>query len=97
MKKDVIAIPLLPFTDEEEAALADKLNGMQPAALEHYVESARLALGNKALDASWRPRIQVGLDRAEAVLASQALLPPVVAEPPPPVAVKATRAKKVEA
>ena len=96
MKKDAIAVPLLPFTDDEQTALADKLTAMDSAALGHYVESARLALGNKALDASWRPRIQVGLDRAEAVLLSQSLLPPVV-EAPPPVAVKAAKAKKIEA
>ena len=95
MKKDVIAIPLLPFTEEEETALAEKLTAMDSVALGHYVDSARLALGNRALDPSWRPRIQVGLDRAEAVLLSQSLIPPVVAEPPPPVPVKASRAKKV--
>ena len=61
MKKDRIALPLDPFTEDEETALADKLNAMDAVALAHYVESARLALGNKALDASWRPRIQIGL------------------------------------
>ena len=97
MKKDAIAVPLLPFTDDEQTALADKLTAMDPTALGHYVESARLALGNKALDASWRPRIQIGLDRAEAVQLSQSLLPPVAPEAPPPVAVKPAKAKKVEA
>lgn len=94
MKKDVIATPLLPFTDEEEAALDAKLNAMDGVALGAYAESAKLALGNRALDASWRPRIQLGLTRAEAVIAAQALIPPVVAEPPAPVVVKAAKASK---
>lgn len=94
MKKDVIAIPLLPFTDDEEAALDAKLNAMDSVALATYAESAKLALGNRALDASWRPRIQLGLARAEAVIAAQALLPPVVEEPPAPVVAKAAKTTK---
>jgi hypothetical protein len=68
MKKDLIATPLQPFTDDEETALSDRLGAMDETALGHYVESAKLALGNKALDKSWRPRIQFGLERAEAAL-----------------------------
>lgn len=94
MKKDVIATPLLPFTDDEEAALDAKLNAMDAAALGTYVESAKLALGNRALDASWRPRIQLGLTRAEAVIAAQALLPIAVDEPAPPVVPKAAKTAK---
>lgn len=93
MKKDVIAVPLLPFTEEEEAALDEKLNAMDAVALAAYAESAKLALGNRALDASWRPRIQHGLTRAEAVIAAQALLPPA-ADEPPPVAAKAAKTAK---
>ena len=94
MKKDVVAIPLLPFTEEEEAALDLKLNAMDSLALAAYAESAKLALGNRALDASWRPRIQHGLARAQAVIAAQALIEPAVEEPPPPVAAKAAKAAK---
>ncbi len=100
MKKDTIAIPLLPFTEEEEAALVAKLTAMDSVALGHYVDSAKLSLANKALDPSWQPRIALGLNRAEAVLLSQSLMPPVVADAPPPVAAKAaktSKAKTVEA
>jgi len=94
MKKDVISLPLLPFTDEEEAALSERLTAMDGVALGRYVESARLSLGNKGLDASWRPRIQIGLERAEAVLLAQSLLPPVVVEEEPAPAPKAAKAAK---
>ncbi len=73
MKKDVIATPLLPFSDEEETALIERLAAMDSAALTHYTESARLSLANKGLDASWRPRIEIGLQRAEVALAKQLL------------------------
>ena len=81
MKKDLIAVPLLPFTDEEEAALVDRMAGMSAAALGHYVESAKLSLGNRALDPSWQPRIAMGLARAEAALLTLSLLPPPPVEP----------------
>ena len=93
MKRDMIAAPLLPFTEDEETALAAKLNALDPAALGHYVDSARLSLGNDALDPSWRPRIQFGLDQAEAVLLTQSLAPPAPAQEPPP----AAKARKVAA
>ncbi|MEO8080364.1 MAG: hypothetical protein ABI641_07530 [Caldimonas sp.] len=73
MKKDVIATPLLPFSDDEETALIERLAAMDSAALTHYTESARLSLANKGLDASWRPRIEIGLQRAEVALAKQLL------------------------
>jgi hypothetical protein len=97
MKKDVIATPLLPFTDEEEAALVERLAAMDSAALGHYVASAKLSLSNKALDPSWQPRIAVGLKRAEEALLTQSLMEPVVAEPPPPVAAKAAKTAKPKA
>lgn len=96
MKKDVIAVPLLPFTEDEQAALAERLAAMDSVALGHYADSARQALGNKALDASWRPRIQHGLAQAEAELARQALLEPVVAVDEP-AAAKSTKTKKAAA
>ena len=100
MKKDTIALPLLPFIEDEETALTERLTAMDSVALGHYADSARQALGNRALDASWRPRIQHGLERAEEVIAAQALLEPVVAEEAPPETAKpakATRAKKAAA
>ena len=97
MKKDVIASPLLPFTEDEEAALTERLAAMDSIALGHYADSARQALGNRALDASWRPRIQHGLTQAEAAIAAQALLEPVaVVEEAPAAPAKASRSKKAK-
>jgi hypothetical protein len=73
MKKDVVSAPLLPFTADEEEALVAKLGAMSVAGLTHYVESAQLALANKALDPSWRPRVELGLQRAQAALREETL------------------------
>jgi hypothetical protein len=87
MKRDVVSAPLLPFTATEEEALVAKLDAMGLPGLTHYVESAQLALANKALDASWRPRVELGLLRAEAALQRETLRAatavPVVPEPAP--------------
>jgi hypothetical protein len=80
MKKDVIATPLLPFTSDEESALVERLGAMDSAALSHYVESARLALGNTALDPSWRPRVEIGLKHAEAAVLKDAAAAAVALE-----------------
>lgn len=98
MKKDLILPPLPPFTAEEELALAAKLDTMDGAALAHYVDSAQLALRNTALDASWRPRVEIGLRYAEAAAikeaatAAAAVEAPVVAPAPTPKAKKAAAA-----
>ena len=68
MQKDTIAIPLEPFTPEEEAALFDKLDVLSIPELENYIGSAQNSLRNRGLDPSWRPRVAVGLQRAEIVL-----------------------------
>ena len=96
MKKDLNLMPLEPFTADEELALAEKLDAMNPAALAHYVESAQLALRNTALDPSWRPRVEIGLKYAEAAVLKEAAAAPAVVEPatPPPAA---TKSKKVAA
>jgi len=93
MKKDLNLTPMLPFTSEEESALVDKLDAMNPAALAHYVESAQLALRNTALDPSWRPRVEFGLKHAQVAALREP--PPelvVAAEPPPAAAKKAAAA-----
>lgn len=68
MQKDTTPKPMEPFTPEEERALVDKLDGMSVAALQHYVATARAALGSKALAATWRPRIEFGAGHAEQAL-----------------------------
>ena len=97
MKKELNLPPLLPFTSDEESALAEKINAMTPAALAHYVESAQLALRNTALDPSWRPRVEFGLKQAEAAALREAMAPPIVATPPQAPVAPPAKAKKVAA
>jgi hypothetical protein len=72
MRKDLIATPLPPFTSEEESALVERLGTMDAAALDHYVDSAERALGNSALEPSWRPRVEFGLKQAQAAIVKEA-------------------------
>jgi len=96
MKKDLILPPLPPFTAEEELALAARLDAMDGAALAHYVDSAQLALRNTALDASWRPRVEIGLRYAEAAVLKEAATAAAAVEAPV-VAAPAPKAKKAAA
>ena len=100
MKKDVIATPLPPFTADEETILVEKLGAMDAAALGHYVDCAHLALGNTALDPSWRSRVEIGLKYAEAAVLKDAAATAIadkeaaLVAPQPPLPGKA---RKVEA
>ena len=102
MKKDIVSAPLLPFTASEEEALVAKLDALSLPALTHYVESAQQALANKGLDPSWRPRVELGLLRAEAALsretirAAEAVEAPAPAPAPAP-AVRSSKAKAAKA
>ena len=96
MKKDLILPPLPPFTADEELALAARLDAMDGAALAHYVDSAQLALRNTALDASWRPRVEIGLRYAEAAVLKEAATAAAAVEAPV-VAAPAPKAKKAAA
>jgi hypothetical protein len=93
-----------PFTSDEETALYDKLDRLTVAELESYIGSAKNSLGNRALNATWRPRIELALKRAEIVHtreeAAAALIaaePPVVAAVPAPKAKKMTKSAKAKA
>ena len=68
MKKELTVPILEPYTAEEEAALVEKLQALDAAALSAYVESAQNSLGNKALALSWRPRIEFSLRVAQQAL-----------------------------
>ena len=68
MQKDIVPKPVDPFTLEEERGLVDKLDGLSVASLESYIASARASLGNNALAATWRPRIEFGVRHAELAL-----------------------------
>ena len=96
MKKDLILPPLPPFTADEELALAARLDAMDGPALAHYVDSAQLALRNTALDASWRPRVEIGLRYAEAAVLKEAATAAAAVEAPV-VAAPAPKAKKAAA
>ena len=92
MLKETISVPLEPFTPEEEAALFDKLDVLSIPELENYIGSAQNSLRNRLLEPSWRPRVAVGLQRAEIVLVRETAAAALRAESPPeevPVPVKA--------
>jgi len=93
MIKDPIAVPLEPFTREEEAALFDKLDALSVPQLESYIGSANNSLQNRALAPSWRPRVEIGLQHAEIALVRETAAAALRAEAPPPVEVVAVAAK----
>ena len=99
MKKDIVSAPLLPFTASEEEALVAKLDALSLPALAHYVESAHQALANKGLDPSWRPRVELGLLKAEAALSRETLRAAEAVEVPaaPPAPPARSKAKAAEA
>ena len=95
MPRDTVTAPMEPFTAEEETALYDKLDRLSVAELESYIGSARNSLGNRALNASWRPRIELALARAEIVhVREEAAAALLAAEPPPVVVAPVAKAKR---
>jgi len=93
MIKDPIAVPLEPFTREEQAALFEKLDALSVAQLESYIGPAHNSLQNKALAPSWRPRVELGLQHAELALVRETAAAALRAEAPPPAEVVAVTAK----
>ena len=100
MHKDTVTAPMEPFTQDEQTALFEKLDRLSVAELESYIGSAKNSMGNKALNATWRPRIELALRRAEIVhVREEAAAALLAAEPPPvvpPPAVKAKRTTKAQ-
>ena len=84
MHKDTILTPLEPFTPEEQAALFDKLDMLSVAELENYIGLAQNSLRHKGLEPSWRPRVEIGLQRAEIVLVREAAAAALKAQTPEP-------------
>ena len=68
MQKDIVPKPVEPFTLEEERGLVDKLDALSVESLESYIASARASLGNNALAATWRSRIEFAARHAEQAL-----------------------------
>jgi hypothetical protein len=93
MHKDTIATPLEPFTAEEESALFGKLDSLSIPELENYIGLAQNSLRNKGLEPTWRPRVAIGLQRAEIVLVREAAAQALRAEAPPPEVPAPTKAK----
>jgi hypothetical protein len=95
MHKDTVTAPMEPFTSDEETALYAKLDRLSVAELESYIGSAKNSLGNRALNATWRPRIELALARAEIVhTREEAAAALIAAEPPIVVAVPAPKPKR---
>ena len=68
MKKDPIILPMLPYTSDEETALAAKLQALSASELIQYIQAAETSLNNSGLAPTWRPRIELGLSIAKAAL-----------------------------
>lgn len=64
----MIIPPMLPYTSDEETALAAKLQALSAPELIQYIQSAENSLNNSGLAPSWRPRIEFGLSIAKAAL-----------------------------
>jgi hypothetical protein len=98
MQKDIAPKPVDPFTLEEERGLVDKLDALSVAALESYIASARASLGNNALAATWRPRIEFGARHAElALVKAQAAAAREALAVPPAAPVVVSKSKKAAA
>ena len=68
MKKDLIIPPMLPYTSDEETALAAKRRALPASELIQYIQCAENSLSNSSLAPSWRPRIELGLSIAKAAV-----------------------------
>jgi len=98
MQKDIVPKPVEPFTLEEERGLVDKLDALSVESLESYIASARAALGNNALAATWRPRIEFGVGHAEQALTkAQAAAARDAMARPPAAPVVVSKSKKAAA
>ena len=93
MHKDTILTPLEPFTPEEQAALFDKLDLLSVPELENYIGLAQNSLRHKGLEPSWRPRVEIGLQRAEIVLVREAAAAALKAQTPEPEALPVVKPK----
>ena len=65
MHKDTVTAPMEPFTSDEETALYERLDRLSVAELASYIGSAKSSLGNRALNPTWRPRVELALKHAE--------------------------------
>jgi hypothetical protein len=95
MHKDTVTAPMEPFTSDEETALYERLDRLSVTELASYIGSAKSSLGNRALNPTWRPRVELALKHAElAHVREEAAAARLAAEPPAPVVVAAAKPKK---
>ena len=98
MQKDIVPKPVEPFTLEEERGLVEKLDALPVASLESYIASARASLGNNALAATWRSRIEFAAHHAEQALTkAQAAAARDAIALPPAAAVVVSKSRKAAA
>lgn len=97
MQKDIVPKPMEPFTLEEERGLVEKLDALSVASLEGYIASARASLGNNALAATWRPRIEFGARHAEQALTKAQAAERDASALPPAAAVVGSKSRKAAA
>ena len=95
MHKDTVTAPMEAFTSDEEAALYERLDRLSVSELEAYIGSAKSSLDNRALNPTWRPRVELALKHAElAHVREEAAAARLAAEPPAAVVAPAAKPKK---
>lgn len=101
MIKELPPIVMEPFNDAELTLLDEKLGSLSLLDLKSYIDSAKSSLQNQALASTWRPRIEVGMQHAQAAMAraEEAALSAAreAAEAKPEVAAPAAAKKKAAA
>ena len=95
MHKDTVTAPMEPFTSDEETALYERLDRLSVAELASYIGSAKSSLGNRALNPTWRPRVELALKHAELVqVREEAAAARAAAEPPAAVVARCRQAEE---
>ena len=94
MHKDTVTAPMEPFTSDEETALYERLDRLSAAELASYIGSAKSSLGNRALNPTWRPRVELALKHAELAQVREEAAAALAAAAPPAAEVAAVAKPK---
>lgn len=68
MIKETPPVVLEAFSEAEVALLDEKLASLSMLELKSYIAATKSSLQNQALAPSWRPRIEIGMRRAQEAL-----------------------------
>lgn len=68
MIKETPPVVMEAFSEADIALLDEKLASLSMLELKSYIASTKSSLQNQALAASWRPRIEIGMQRAQEAL-----------------------------